>query len=757
MHAFPFDFQFGEDVLHGLFVDRASHIGYAELADELYNRYRGDLSVATIVVIRPPVDQPLNPNSIQMDQLRPLFERLPHVSLHLLASYEFQHFVTANLNSGIQGIVKPEMLDGLLRELQQFELRHYAVDANALLRATGTRVFRAPSGKYCRSFIRVGSVQIHRAALDGFFFWLLPWLKECHAIVTETWTISSIALNACRLLERYARASHSQCEVDMLSEYHDGSSELVPDTVAVLRRAVTSGNQKVLILISSTMSGTLVARIEETIDRLGLPSSRFDFGALYNLGVGHAVRALCDISNGINGGTFECFDSPPPDAGTPPEIIDIDKRTYFPLRIQERTVLIRKHSADPSYGFFSDYRNSGLISVHRDSFLLNGQRFRHHAIFTDVLKILEKSPFKERFEAKLTLLESCPALILTPPHPAGLAMAEQAQSLLSVRFGSRIPAFQHLDLNLTDAADESAETLRSILQNLKEADSILVIDDVSVTGRRLSRYQLSLRELGYIGRIHYLVGVGRPEKRADWESRVRRLRLRQPKGMPQHTLECVEFVVLPDWDENHCPWCRERDIYRRLTTKYRRVPLTLAARAHRLQRGQTAEPLEKEIFFKLPGEAEMRLTPNSIFLPEPATEADVFAAAASALEEMRTNPSNPDHLALTYPEIPVLHIDNYLGAQFNDSVIRAAILRASFRPELECPDARSEDQRHERMTEILLSNARDINNLTLELLLAMAVHKLPKLSLSKEQRAIINPRGYGELIDLLHSAAAENL
>jgi len=756
MHAFPFDFHHGEQILHGLFVDRAAHVRYGDLADELYNRYRSDLSVASIVIIRPPVDRAFDPRTVQLDELKPVFDRLPHVPIHLLGSQNFEHFLTPNLNAGVQGI-DAVTLTGLLNELKRFELRHYAVDANALLRTTGTRVFRAPSGKYCRTFIRVGSVQIHRAALDGFFFWLLPWLKDCQAIVTETWTISSIALNAGRLLGRYAPATHNRCEVDMLSEYHDGSSELVPDTTSVLRRSASGGSGKVLVLISSTMSGTLVGRLQETIDRIGLETSRFDFGALYNLGKNQNLKTLCDISDGIGGGTFECYDLPPADAGGTPEIIDIDKRTYFPLRVQELPVLVRKPTADAGYTFFTDYRGSGLISVHRDSFLLNRQRLRHHAIFLDVLNVMKKSPFTERFAQKLTAFERCPSLIVTPPHPAGIAIADQAQKLLAARFGCNVTVVKHLDLNLSGQLDEPAKPLLDLLKGLSEREAILVIDDVSVTGRRLSRYQLSLREIGYSGRIHYLVGIARPEKRADWDHRIKRLRLRQPKTLPQHTVDCVECVVLPDWDESRCPWCRERDIYRRLSTKHRPLAPHLAERAYRLQRAHDAEPMQADAFFKLTSEAEMRLTPNSIFLPQPANDAEVFAAVASALQDMRTNLQNPDHLTLTYPEIPVLSVENYFGAHFNDSVIRASILRAAIRPELERPHAEGEEERHRKALEVLVSQAGDVNNLTLELLLAVASHKLPILKISPDQRLILEARGYGDAIDLLLSAAQDNL
>ncbi len=54
-----------------------------------------------------------------------------------------------------------------------------------------------------KNFIRVGNIQYDRDAIDAIFFWLLPQLKDVAAIVTDTWSISSIALNVARLCEAY--------------------------------------------------------------------------------------------------------------------------------------------------------------------------------------------------------------------------------------------------------------------------------------------------------------------------------------------------------------------------------------------------------------------------------------------------------------------------------------------------------------------------------------------------------------------------
>src|SRR5262249_21361654 len=83
-------------------------------------------------------------------------------------------------------------------------------------------IYRQPSRLYAQAFLRVGNVQTSKQYLDAFFFWLLPHLWDRSAIVTESWSISSIGLHAARSLECYT-GRERECDFDTLSIYQDGS------------------------------------------------------------------------------------------------------------------------------------------------------------------------------------------------------------------------------------------------------------------------------------------------------------------------------------------------------------------------------------------------------------------------------------------------------------------------------------------------------------------------------------------------------
>ena len=181
--------------------------------------------------------------------------------------------------------------------------------------------------------------------------------------------------------------------------------------------------------------------------------------------------------------------------------------------MREEPILISKGSneeAKSATAFLNRYRNSGMLSVHRDCFDIYHQAERHHAIFTDVLAIADHPDFKVRFTAKLQALPGAPSLIVTPSHPAGKRLAEMAVAHFAQR-GVKVPMFLHADLDIpAENAAEDDQASRHKIQILAAHDRLLILDDVSVTGRRLNRFLESLRTLNYGGNIHIIVGIAVP-------------------------------------------------------------------------------------------------------------------------------------------------------------------------------------------------------------------------------------------------------
>ena len=741
-----YEMKVGERAVRVLLADWQEHLTPTKLAEQLYSQCRNELTVVDVLVVRPAVDKPVPDVQGLATVMQAVFERVAKLPIYLLTSSDFQHNLSANVHPEVDDVLTSDERTALVGKLRQAELADIAKRTKAIMRAEGATIFRAPSKTYCRRFFRAGNVQMHRGTLDVFFFWMLPWLRNCHAIIADTWTISSIVLNAARLLARYA-PEQGRCKVDMLAEYQDGSAEIEDEAEAVLDRLLHNCDGDVLAVFSVCMTGSAVSRLKEITARHTHEGLTFHFGSLYNLEDGLDVECLCELFCEGPKGAYRHLDELPGSVGET-RIIDIDRTTYFPSVTVESVVPISHTVATNAKRFFCDYAGSGAFFVHRNSYV-SGQKFRHHAIYPDLCVLLRHPLFQDRLGMKLAGLDRPPTLIVSPPHEAGQLLAGFAADFLRSHYGGEIAVFEHLDLNIGRNPSPEEDRLRRILEEMVESISILILDDVSVTGGRLARYQKSLRDLNFRGQVHYLVGVARPESDRAWERRTRDLCYRTGHTL-KHTIDRVEFVLLPDWKEDRCPWCLEQSLYRKLVLDRDELPAFLARRSAELEQSHSDQGGFSRIFLIHGDEDTFRLTSNSIFLDKGASHPEIFAAVASAIQRLRVHEDPLSSLARQhYPQLNCLDPGDYLGTTFGDPVLRASILRAAQRVELVRVSGEDEQKRSDAMRGIILNEHTDEHCIALEILLAGALEKLPKMVLSPAESGILRRLKLGSVADAL--------
>ena len=565
-------------------------------------------------------------------------------------------------------------------------------------------------------------MQTTTQALDAFAFWLLPHLKHTDAILLDTWSISSIALNALRVLELHEPKQGRPRKLEILPGYLDGSPQALQDAREVIRRLRTA---RILVLMSAVATGGSLTRLREVLsDQHHDPAPAFL--TLYKLFSEITIQALCDLTEADPLASYS-FDFSPihdvPSSGA--TIFDIDGRSYFPLEIQQTLLHIRKPSADPARDFFTVYQGTETVRIHCDSKDLNGQRLRHHGIDLNVEAMLKTSRFRDRLRHALDAVIAPPALIVAPFHQAGKDLASFTKDLLKEKFGISIDFIIHPDLHPGKFDQEKERITR-----LGVDDTILIIDDVSVTGQRLGVYQKHLRELGYTGRLHFLVGVARPSNDEDWNIRLRHLRYRSG-AHPSHQIDWLEKVLLPDWSDHDCPWCSERRILTQILTASD-VPGAakelIAQRAAMLDTSASKNGLVANVFWREPGAGiEAALTTNSIFLDYGgnASEADVVAAVAAAIQFHR-NSREADRLETAHPHVSLVHPDCYMGTtEFTDASLRFAVLRTARRGEVALWQDLPELKYKEKLRDILFkSGSGSQAAFRLEFALALLEHKL---------------------------------
>ncbi|WP_462220354.1 hypothetical protein, partial [Ferruginibacter sp.] len=591
-------------------------------------------------------------------------------------------------------------------------------------------------------FLRVGNIQTRRHVLDAIFFWLIPQLKNTSAILIDSWSISSIAFNAARLLCRYDdKIHHSSFHVNMLSYYPNGKKNLDVETYASIEPLLHQNEKKILFLLSAIKTEKSYQALKNIFTGLEL-EDKIESTALYklvkknNLAYENSVNILCDLSNmqGL------CFDSSL-DLSSNEKVIPIDEKVFFPLLIQESQINLTIDSYKNSKQFCHDYCNKNVFTIHRDALDLKKAFIRHHCIFIDINKMLEVESFTDKLKIAINGFSKAPNYIIHPPHEQGEKLATCIKILIDTKFMTSVEIFSITDTLINDEKRGIAEHLKK----LSESDMILVIDDVSVTGSRLKSYQQNLRT-SYKGQIHYFIGVARPENDTVWNKKVNELQLRinssGGKNPIQHIVTSIEKINLPDWDEKNCPWCNEKDILQKLITEKKhdsQLFITSLRNRYSELQGSKKEGLTNNVFFDYTESTKQAFLGGSIFFDsQSVSEADLFIAIAASIHHLRIiggpevdNKTNIITLGILNPYYKILAIDAYLpaGARYNEAIIRACIIRACTRQELHAKTEENIDRQKSYLNDFIAGISLQIADrgfFLYELYVSLKAKKLPK-------------------------------
>jgi len=685
---------------------------------------------ADIIVVRPPVDVQVDPavtrahdrntRLLEVGLVGPVgpereFARFRDRPVHLLHSFVGEPILSGNINplvSPVDGLDPTKALD----VLRSAELDAIVERSSALMAAPPGTVYQVPSGCAVPHFLRVGNIQCDRDAIDAVFFWLLPHLRRCSAILVDTWSISSIAFHAAAGAQAYFGGGRRR--VEMLPGYNDGTAAAAALATSTIERLIDDCGHapesldEVLVLISATQTGSLAKHLEGIFKDLS-PQLRPRFVTLFALGITD-VTALRDLSSD------ERYRLRPDDDVA--ERVIIDSKVYFPLAFTEVPYAITKADAERHRAFFDRYAGSGVASVHRDE-EVSGRVLRHHHIHVDVSRIVDHPCFKHLLGQRVAHWPT-PLVIIAPDTVIGHRFGEiVVEAIQKTGPAPKLVRRDNLFFDARLTQDDTA--LRLKLIEAHPDDEVIVALDVSSDATRPSQYERDLRTLGYRGRVNYLVGIQRWPNTERWNSFARRLAGRA-NGDARHRVEAIENVPLPDGDESACPWCAESTLLRQWSEGS--LPEYLETRRQRLLKERDGG-LRDEIFLTGEKHPALKLGPGSFFVAQEATQAEVYAAAAAALQTLRVTPKGTRPLLgrRRFPLATVIEHDEYLKEKWTDSILRVAIARACHRDELVWPTLSREDERAAALAALLSKVAMPDIDLTMEMLLGVCLGKLPLL------------------------------
>ena len=291
MHSFTVQIEGEDDALVEAQVVQA-HLGMSleALFGEIYDlKLEGRLRTE-LLIVRLPVEENWDPASFTAAEIeRPtaertrrlftrrgaddIFARVRDRAVYILTSQNGRYVLTSNLNPhwGQDPLERCDItVDQALAAVSKAEFDYILDRSRAVLTSAPGSMFRAPSRRLLRSFIRVGNIQYYCDAIDAVFFWLLPHLESVGAILTDTWSISSVAMNVARLCTTYFGGPRRM--VEMLPSYNDGTPEAQVLTREVIERldadcrAINSDRDVMLCLISATQTGSLAKHLTQIFE-----------------------------------------------------------------------------------------------------------------------------------------------------------------------------------------------------------------------------------------------------------------------------------------------------------------------------------------------------------------------------------------------------------------------------------------------------------------------------------------------------------
>ena len=290
MEPIFFDFESNFNSKNVCLVDLPKNQSIDIFANHLESNYSNKIEQTDIAIWRANTDSPFKKSAIANQVYDRLLRKFPRAKVYILHAKKFKHKFTYDLASDGKHYLSKPYSDELLNQARESELKHYAEEYGAVLSARKGFVYKAPSGIYTDKFLRVGNIQKNRQIIDAIFFWMLPYMKSCVAIVTDTWSIGSIALNAARLLERYQ--NNQRCVVEMFPEYIENIHQHQPIIDNLKKQIDRNSSCKILVLFSVVQSGDSLANSRKIFEN-SIPHENLEFLAIYSLNDNDQITSLC--------------------------------------------------------------------------------------------------------------------------------------------------------------------------------------------------------------------------------------------------------------------------------------------------------------------------------------------------------------------------------------------------------------------------------------------------------------------------------
>lgn len=106
------------------------------------NRSGQELTLADVLVIRPPVDRPITNAAVFAESLAPVYQRVVKLPVHVLGSNDFSICLSTNTHPSSEPILKEDEHPLLVKALREAELAEIAQRTKTIIQADAATIFR---------------------------------------------------------------------------------------------------------------------------------------------------------------------------------------------------------------------------------------------------------------------------------------------------------------------------------------------------------------------------------------------------------------------------------------------------------------------------------------------------------------------------------------------------------------------------------------------------------------------------------------
>lgn len=572
-----------------------------------------------------------------------------------------------------EGGLETTVDEALLKSIRQSDLLEVVRRGDCIIHAPDGTHFVTPSEKHTTKFLRLADAFHSYDALDRISYWLQAELHGVAGVVIDTWSLSSILLGSQLLL-----GENEKVPFDCFNRHiknDDGEAERVLSELATK----IEGKGPLLCLVSISSSGCFFDEFEKIVKKTNI-QNEIKVLSLYKFeDTPKEIEALATLGFPLE--WFEESECEYCAGGERTKLYQIDPKFYYPREHQEEAVKVNisllqdeanKNKSAASLFIHRYGKQHGVLRVHRND-PNDGINSRHHAFYIDVATLLENAEFKQELFSKLDMVKGKNGeaiVVVAPPHKAGRMLAKIAGELFGAKY-----------INHENMRKLSIEEKKLITS----AQHILFIDDVLITGSRITQYLRALREeftdeeLQLLKRVTWFPIIARPSHKIIISSIEQRLK----KHRWHNELTYLYEVDLPEWvGKKNCPWCQEAAIFEMEIETHFDEPDWYKERRNLLygeESGISDNPL-----FILPGVDRCLAGNSSPMVEEGSCEMQVLFLLATALQGLRNDPKRPlgPSLFINYV-ISMYGIDGDFDIfqRYSEALFQAAFLRVIKRDE----------------------------------------------------------------------------